>query len=219
MANELIGFVEEYEAILREKAALKLREKSLDRQARQRGFDAPTIKRVVTARLKSAEQIEAEQKARAEKEQLYEIYCASLGMLEGTPLGDAAREWLAKGFKRGPEPGRKKKKASGAAAEEHREREEAAAPPAPDTTKSIGPEEIIATRAAGEAAHRSGVSVLRNPYTAGDPRRAAWDEGWCSAAGSDGMGIPKAYQRKKEKKTDDKPPERAGGRPEGAPAQ
>jgi uncharacterized protein (UPF0335 family) len=218
MANELIGFVEQYEAIAREKAALKLREKSLDRQATLRGLDAPTIKRVVTARLKSAEQIEAEQKARAKKEQLYEIYCASLGMLEGTPLGDAAREWLAKEFKKGPEPERAKK-ASGAAAKKHREPAEAAAPPAPDTTKSVSPEEISAARDAGEAAHTSGVSVLRNPYTAGDPRRAAWDEGWCSAAGSDGMGIPKAYQRKKGKKGDDEPPARAGGRSEGAPAQ
>ena len=33
------------------------------------------------------------------------------------------------------------------------------------------------------------------------PRRAAWDEGWCAETGSDGMDIPEAWRRSKEKKS------------------
>ena len=47
---------------------------------------------------------------------------------------------------------------------------------------------------------RDGKRVIDNPYVAGDPRRAAWDEGWCTEAGSDGMDVPAAWQRTKPKK-------------------
>lgn len=224
MSNtNLSGFVESYEQIFREKGSLKLREASLDHEARSIGFDAPTIKRVVKARLKTAEQIEAEQKARAEKEQLYEIYCASLGMLDGTPLGDAARERLAKEFEetKPPKAEKKSKKPGGAAAGQQPDRDddEPAAQP-PEMPKSIGPDEIAAARSAGADAHNGGVSILRNPYTASDPRRASWDEGWCAAAGSDGMDIPAAYRRtrKQPDAAEDEPPE-PGAAPEGAPAR
>ncbi|MCL4715534.1 MAG: DUF2312 domain-containing protein [Hyphomonadaceae bacterium] len=197
--SNLLGFVETYEDIYRQKASLQLREKGLDQEAKSIGFDPPTIKRVVRARLKSAEQILKEQAAKAEKEALFEIYCASLGMLDGTPLGDAARERMAKDFKEKPQPKPKKGKGGGAAAGQQPERDddEAAAPEPPP--KSIGSAEIEEARAAGADAHKAGVSVLKNPYVAGDPRRASWDEGWCAEAGSDGMEIPAAYRRTKKK--------------------
>lgn len=215
----LQGFVENYEDVYRKKASLKLVEKELDSEARSTGFDPTTIKRVVKARLKSAEQIAAEQAAKAEREQLFEIYCASLGMLDGTPLGDAARERLAKEFQEKPQPKPKKKSGKGAAVpdDDDAPEETAAPPPAPAT---LTPDDIDAARDAGGQAHGQGVSVLRNPYTAGDPRRAAWDEGWCAAAGSDGMDIPAAYRRTPKKKPDEEAPAPGGDAPEaGAPTR
>lgn len=222
--THLIGFVESYEQVFREKASLKLREAGIDHEAKAVGFDAPTIKRVARARLKTAEQIEAEQKAKAEKEALFEIYCASLGMLDGTPLGDAARERLAKEFKESkpPKPDKKGKKPGGAAAGQQPDRDDDEPAPAPEAPKSIGPEEIAAARSAGADAHRGGVSILRNPYTAGDPRRASWDEGWCAEAGSDGMDIPAAYRRTKKQPdapSEEQPPAPGADAPEGAPAR
>lgn len=199
----LLGFVESYEDIYRAKGSLKLREGALDVEANAVGFDAPTIKRVVKARLKSAEQIAKEQALKAEREAIFEIYCASLGMLDGTPLGGAARERLAKEFREAPPPKRPKK--NGAAAGQQPEPEDEPAPP----PKTIGPEDIEAARAAGGEAHKNGITVLKNPYVAGDPRRASWDEGWCAAAGSDGMDIPAAYRRSPKKP--DEPPDAGAG--------
>lgn len=214
--TNLPGFVESYEIIFREKASIKLREQSLDVEAKSVGFDALTIKRVVKARLKSAEQIEAEQKARAEKEALYEIYCASLGMLDGTPLGNAARERLASEFKEAPAPKPKKGRGKGSAVPDDDEPEAEVPTPAPPPA-TLGPEEIEAARASGEAAHANGVSILKNPHVAGDPRRASWDEGWCAAAGSDGMDIPAAYRRSTKKKPDEDAP--GANAPDGAPTR
>ncbi|WP_039853188.1 hypothetical protein [Magnetospirillum fulvum] len=50
----------------------------------------------------------------------------------------------------------------------------------------------------GRQAAETGKPVSANPFPAGDPRRAAWDEEWCRAAGSDGMEIPEAFRRKKK---------------------
>lgn len=207
----LLGFVERFEQLARQKATIVAMEKDVAAEAKSTGFDVPTIKRVVKARIKSAEEIKAEQEARAEKEALFEIYCASLGMLDGTPLGEAARTRLAKEFKETPPPKPKKGRGKGAAVPDD---DEPAAEPAPAPPMTIGPEEIAAARSAGADAHKSGVSVLKNPYTAGDPRRASWDEGWCAEAGSDGMDIPAAYRRTPKKKPDDEPPAPGADTPE-----
>lgn len=50
-----------------------------------------------------------------------------------------------------------------------------------------------AHRMGGEAA-QSGAPVTANPFPAYDERRAAWDEAWCAALGSDGMDIPDALK-------------------------
>ena len=52
-----------------------------------------------------------------------------------------------------------------------------------------------AERERRKQAARDGRTVLMNPYTADDPRRAYWDEGWCFESGSDGMDIPPAWRR------------------------
>ncbi|MFN4229825.1 DUF2312 domain-containing protein [Parvibaculum sp.] len=40
----------------------------------------------------------------------------------------------------------------------------------------------------GNQAAKDNEPVIANPFPFGDPRRARWDEGWRSGAGSDGMG-------------------------------
>jgi uncharacterized protein (UPF0335 family) len=46
----------------------------------------------------------------------------------------------------------------------------------------------------GREAAITGLSVTVNPFPAFDERRAAWDESWCAALGSDGMDIPDALK-------------------------
>lgn len=136
--------------------------------ARADGFDPAIIRAVVRERRMTAEQ-------REEQQALLDMYRAALGMLADTPLGDAARRRLS-GEAAKPDPA------------------EGGAQPAPAVAAPT-PEEIIAARAEGAAAAKAGRPVIANPHVAGDPRRAAWDEGWCAATGSDGMEIPPAWRR------------------------
>ena len=115
------------------------------------------------------------------KRRLADIYRAALGMLGGTPLGEAARQRLSP-----PDPGQSP--------------EEQLPEPGEPEAEMIGASDIEAARAAGRDAFQQGVKVIANPFVAGDPRRAAWDEGWCRAAGSDGMDIPEAWRRRKADK-------------------
>lgn len=58
-------------------------------------------------------------------------------------------------------------------------------------------------RRMGTEAAAAGQPVTSNPFPAFDERRAAWDEAWCSALGSDGMDIPDALKpAPKAKKSD-----------------
>lgn len=106
---------------------------------------------------------------------LCEIYRGALGMLNDTPLGESARRRLM-----GEVPDPEQFQAPLEAASE-----------APD---------IESAREAGGQAAREGKRVIDNPFIAGDPRRAAWDEGWCAQTGSDGMEIPEHWRRKPKKK-------------------
>lgn len=156
--------------------------KDIYQEAKNRGFDMKALRRVV----KDSMMDQTQRAAQRETEEIADVYRASLGMLDGTPLGDSAR----------------------------RRYEEAASPPPPAPEKSAGadddgeedadaaPEEHEAandpeaTRAQGRADHAAGKSILQNPYEASDDRRADWDEGWCEAAGSDGMDVPDAWRRR-----------------------
>lgn len=115
-----------------------------------------------------------DQAERSEFQAICETYRAALGMLGGTPLGDYARRRLAG----------------------------QAEPEAPETaaTPDSPPADTEAAREAGRQAAREGKRVIDNPFVAGDPRRAAWDEGWCAQSGTDGMEIPEAWRRKPKKK-------------------
>lgn len=72
--------------------------------------------------------------------------------------------------------------------------------PAPVAKPTLAPQELPpeptvddARRLGREAAHDNR-PVTSNPFPAFDERRAAWDEEWCAALGSDGMDIPAALK-------------------------
>lgn len=155
----------------------------LRREAKNHGYDVKALGKLVKERQESQEQ----KRARHETEEIADLYRGALGMLDGTPLGeDARRRWAES---RSPEPD---------------DPDDGEAPPEapPAAGQTIGPDEISQARDAGRQAARDGVSILQNPFVAGDPRRAGWDEGWCLESGSDGMEIPKAWQRTKPAKAE-----------------
>lgn len=181
-AARLLSIVERVERLEEEKRALAEDIKDVYQEAKSAGFDAPTIRALVKERRLSVAD-------RQEREALLQLYRGALGMLGGTPLGEAAISRLMKPPAPPEEdPGPPLPGMAPPA-------EAAPAAPAPPT-----PDEIAAAKDAGAEAAKAGKPVLANPWGAGDARRAAWDEGWCSATGSDGMDIPAAFRRSTPKK-------------------
>jgi len=185
-ADRLRSIIERVERLEEEKRSIAEDIKQVKLEARAAGFDVATINAIIKERrMDDAE--------RREKAELLELYRAALGMLDGTPLGEAAKARLMKPVAPRPPRG----EAPGEAAD---------APPLPDLdplprrTALPTAEEVLSARAQGAAAAVAGKPVTANPHAAGDPRRAAWDEGWCGAAGGDGMDIPAAFKRATPKK-------------------
>ncbi len=183
-ADELRGFIERVERLEEEKRTIATDIKDVKAEAKSRGFDVKAIEKIVKERSESDEQ----RRRRRETEDITDVYRAALGMLDGTPLGDSARERLSK------------KQAEDPASSEPETEDADAGEPSADQRASLTAEDIAAAKATGRQAFREGKRVIDNPYTAGDPRRAAWDEGWCFEAGSDGMDIPSAWRRSEKKK-------------------
>lgn len=198
-AGRLLTFVERIEWLLEEVASLRDDIKSVKAEAKVEGFDVPTIMRLIKLRALTSEQ-------RAEQEALLDLYKAAIGMLDGTPLGRAARRRLEDDQPADDQPAdeRSTDKLDDGDDEARSLPEE---PPQEDEAAGRLTEQDIETaRQAGREAARAGAKVLSNPYVADDPRRAAWDEGWCAESGSDGMDLPAAWRRtprKAEKKSDD----------------
>jgi uncharacterized protein (UPF0335 family) len=178
--EQLRSIIERVERLNEEVADLKGDIGDIFLEAKGNGFDPKTIRQIIKLRALS----EAE---RTEQEAMLDLYMHALGMLTDTPLGDAARQKLSK-----PDP-----------ADEGTSDETPDEAPQNPVHPEITQKDMAAAKKAGAKAARDGVVVLKNPYVAGDPRRAAWDFGWCGEIGSDGMDIPKAYQRNKPKKTAD----------------
>lgn len=192
----LPGFVERIEKLEDERRLIAAEIANVKAEAKAAGFDVKVIKAILSERKLSAYE-------RQEYATLLELYRAALGMLDGTPLGEAARKRLM-GERKPPPP-------SGP------DGGTAASIPEPEPEQPAL--DVEAARKAGREAAKAGAKIIDNPFVAGDPRRAAWDEGWCAEAGSDGMEIPEAWRRssakKKSKGKDDEPGE--DGKPEGAP--
>lgn len=181
--QELRAYVERLEVLEEQKRDIADDIKALKGEIRGRGYEVKSVERIVKERAED----DTKRARRREIEAITDLYRAALGMLDGTPLGEAARERLSQP----PEP----------RADDDKTPYE---PPAPKP--ALTTEDIDAAREAGRQGRRDHKRVIDNPFVAGDPRRAAWDEGWCTEAGSDGMDIPPAWRRaekKKPRKSDD----------------
>ena len=193
----LPGFVERIEKLEDERRLIAAEIASVKAEAKAAGFDVKVIKAILAERKLSAYE-------RQEYATLLELYRAALGMLNGTPLGEAARKRLM-GERKPPPSGPDGQTPS-------------AIPEAEPEQPAI---DVEAARQAGRDAAKAGAKIIDNPFVAGDPRRAAWDEGWCAETGSDGMEIPEAWRRssakKKSKGKDDEPGEDGKPAGEGAP--
>lgn len=82
-ADRLRSFVQRLERLAEEKADILEQIKDVKAEAKSEGFDLKTLNEVLRLRKLSAAD-------RSEREELLDLYKAALGMLDGTPLGDAA---------------------------------------------------------------------------------------------------------------------------------
>ena len=202
--GRILSFIERLERLLEEIAELREDVKMVKAEAGSEGFDVKTIMALVKLRAMTPED-------RAEREALLDLYKAAIGMLDGTPLGQAAINRIMHPPKPPPPPAASPDASGGAP---HDSGAEAPAEPAPEAPAEAPPEppigkaDIDEARRRGAADAKDGVKVLANPYVAGDPRRAAWDEGWCREMGSDGMDLPAALRPTKRPP---KPPPSAPG--------
>ncbi|SCM71675.1 conserved hypothetical protein [uncultured Pleomorphomonas sp.] len=152
--------------------------KDVYQEAKGLGLSPAAIRKTVKEYFETPE-------ARAKREEIEaiaEIYKANLGMLGGTPLGEAARARLNRQNRH-------------ETSEYDPDIIQPAAPePEPEPEQTISPADIEAARQRGRDDALAGKKILDNPFVSGDPRRAAWDEGHCEITGSDGMDIPDAWK-------------------------
>lgn len=197
--ERLVHFVQELERLEEEKRAAAEALQSGFKAAAGEGFDSATLKAVLKLRKLTPSQ-------RRERRALEAIYMASLGMLDGDALPDEARRRLDK---QDPDPSTPApdSPSPGGDVPAGEEPAKAAPPPGQIPLPLKDPSEA---RQEGRDAAAAGKRVYDNPYPAGDPCRAAWDEGWCEASGSHGMDTPSAFARRKEKPPD--PPEDGDGK-------
>lgn len=181
-SDELRLLIERVERLNEEKKNIADDIRDVFLEAKSRGFDPKTMRAIIKLRAMDPHE-------RREAEALLDTYKAALGMLDGTPLGRWALERLEK-------EDEKDKPADDGDGTDHADGEAPEAPPAEPEP------DVEDAKALGAAAAREGKPVTSNPFPARDLRRAAWDEAWCAALGSDGMDIPDALKPKpKPKKT------------------
>lgn len=198
-ADRLRQFIERVERLEDAKREIADDIKAVYAEAKANGYDTKTMRQIVRLR-------RMDPGDRREYEALLDLYKGALGMLDGTPLGKWAQR-KADGRKpdddnvnpAAPPAGGAPDAGGDAAAPDDAAPGDAAADPAAAPL----PRTADAARAMGRAAAQSGASVTSNPFPARDERRAAWDEGWCAAAGSDGMDVPEFLQPAKKPKAAD----------------
>lgn len=176
--QQLKGIVERITRLEQEKKEIADDIKDIYKEAKSNGFDPKALRKIV----KESQQTPGQRAAARETEAITDIYRANLGMLDGTPLGDAARKKFEEEMAR--------------AAKKAREEDEDAAAAGDGATEDKPPEDTEdQAREKGREAHAAGAKITQNPYPAGSRNRAAWDEAWCEADGSDGMDVPDAWRR------------------------
>lgn len=190
-ADELRLFLERVERLEAEKANISADIKGVYGEAKSRGYDTKTMRELIKLR-------KMEPEARREREALLDIYKAALGMLDGTPLGRWALERVKPKPPERPadEPPADDPPEGGEVDDQEDAPEQVPAPVDPAPT-------VEDARRMGAEAGKSGHAVTSNPFPPYDERRAAWDEAWCHALGSDGMDIPDALKPKPKPKKGD----------------
>lgn len=178
--------------------------------AKAAGYDPSTLRVVLKLRKMTAEQ-------RRERRALEAIYMAALGMLEGEALPDAARRRLDEPEQKRPDA-KRQPDAEGDRPDGEQSPGASSPPEAPPTPPQAPlvlktPEEA---KQEGMDAAAAGKRVYENPYPAGDPCRAAWDEGWCAQSKSHGMDTPAAFQRRTAKPPDKTEKPEKDGKSDGA---
>lgn len=197
--NRLLSFIQRVERLDEERRQIVADIAEVKKGAASAGYDVKVLNQMLRERRMGDSE-------RQEWQALCETYRAALGMLDGTPLGDHARRRLT-----GEEPDAPNSTSHDAEDPGPPlpfEPDEAAPPSdgeasAPSEPPKPSQEDILSARAQGSAAALAGKKVTANPFPAGDARRAAWDEGFCAAAGTDGMDIPPAWRRRPKRSGDD----------------
>lgn len=176
-------------------------------KAAAEGYDKDTLKVVLKLRKMTPEQ-------RRERKALEAIYMSTLGMLEGDALPESARRRMDEQLREVEPPPPPKDQPADETAETNAQQPDPALEhaPAPARQPPLVLKEPEEARQEGAAAAAAGKRIYDNPYPAGDPCRAAWDEGWCAQQQSHGMDTPAAYKRRGEApKKDEKHGKDAGG--------
>lgn len=186
--EQLVYHVQELEQLEEAKADASDAFKAGLLAAKGDGFDADTLRVVLRLRKMSPSQ-------RSERRALEAIYMAALGMLEGDALPEEARRRLD--GVNDPSPDRLPDPPSTPDAAEPD------APPQPVQPPLIVKDPAEARQEGADAA-AAGKRIYDNPYRAGDPCRASWDEGWCAQQKSHGMETPEAYRRRSDKPAKEK---------------
>lgn len=156
--------------------------------AESQGFDKATLKVVLKLRKMTPGQ-------RRERRALEAIYMAALGMLEGDALPEEARRRLDEEAQASRPPAERPLPPRSPARDDD-QGSPAADAPRPPAQPALELKDPAEAKQEGTAAAAAGKRIYDNPYPAGDPCRAAWDEGWCAKQGSHGMDTPSAYQRR-----------------------
>jgi uncharacterized protein (UPF0335 family) len=181
--QRLVTHVHDLERLEARKADVSEHLKEGFARAKSDGFDPAILRVVMKLRKLSPSQ-------RRERRALEAIYLAELGMLDGDPLTDEARRRLD-GAPADPP-------AESPETEPDPDAENDDAPSPTLTQPSLVLKEPSEARQEGMDAAEAGKRIYDNPYPAGDPCRAAWDEGWCAARKSHGMEFPDAYRRRSD---------------------
>jgi uncharacterized protein (UPF0335 family) len=185
--DRLRSYIERIERLEEERKALAADVKDIYSEVKSAGFDVKVVRQLIRIRKQEPAEVE-------EQEMLLDIYRAAIGMLGGKPLSERTRQRFdppaEQDEPKAPQP-------RGEGADQETASEEQETPPA--AARGSTHEDIAAARAQGGEDQRAGKKITGNPWPFDDLRRAAWDEGWCAAAGTDGMDIPDAWRRRSKK--------------------
>lgn len=174
----LLSFVQRIETLLVEKKEITDQISDVKSEAKSAGFEPKVVNQMIRERAMTDDD-------RQEWLALCEMYRAALGMLDGTPMSDNARKRFEPSSDIEHDPD----------ADDMDGGDEA-----PSSFAPVARVSASEARQEGAQAFHDGKKVTSNPYGSHDPARAAWDEGYCAEAGSDGMDIPSAWRRTKPKK-------------------